>query len=462
MVEFTKEDCLRHIRDLEAEIESHYKQGEYKLADQKEKRLLEWRKRLENIKHMKDSMEILRLSGFTTDEDPDIKYKNFMAGKKKPLTYSEGKKLLEEAKKAGIHPDYLKGMERGLASLKDSCTKDAKFEVMYTIGHFHDPETLKDKKEIIQANSAGEARRMIENKWKGNLNRIIQITQVHDSCGEKVFTKGTQDAEEQWITMNGAHVKIEEGESKESATKKFIKKKGGNPAPEGGSKKSTAPSKPEGSAKTYKPGETLRNSQGKRIGKVEKEFKNIRGEEMVKAMKSPDAWAPTYVKKSDLDHGAGYEAQEATAQEKAEFKKDLDSLTQIEHKYALASMAHDFIQSKDWGGEGSYEAEQLFGKDGEKLSGEDKKLYDKIKDEYNQQRKAGKEYPTTSADKLKSEFFEAEDALREKYMGLDLPIYTYGNVDWEEIRNKFGGQKMKDSAIQKECNEILKLSGFIS
>lgn len=53
------------------------------------------------------------------DDDPDIQYKEFMANKKKPLTYSEGKKLLEEAKKAGIHQDYLKGMERGLASLKD-------------------------------------------------------------------------------------------------------------------------------------------------------------------------------------------------------------------------------------------------------------------------------------------------------------------------------------------------------
>lgn len=183
------------------------------------------------------------IKGHTTSEDPDTKYKNFMAGKKKPLTYSEGKKLLEEAKKAGIHPDYLKGMEMGLSSLsKDECgekvftkgtedaisytesqliraewstwqhivnnpgkyspetvaiaqkllrtkqkfentrgAKDAKFEIMYTIGHFQNPETLKDRKEIIQANSAGEARRIIENREKGNLNRIIQITQIHDS-----------------------------------------------------------------------------------------------------------------------------------------------------------------------------------------------------------------------------------------------------------------------------------------
>lgn len=39
------------------------------------------------------------------------------------------------------------------------------------------------------------------------------------------------DAEEQWITVKGAHVKIGEGESKSSAVKKFIKSKGGDPAP---------------------------------------------------------------------------------------------------------------------------------------------------------------------------------------------------------------------------------------
>lgn len=40
----------------------------------------------------------------------------------------------------------------------------------------------------------------------------------------------TTDADEQWITMNGAHIKVEEGESKASASKKFIKEKGENPA----------------------------------------------------------------------------------------------------------------------------------------------------------------------------------------------------------------------------------------
>lgn len=191
----TKEDCLRHIRDLKSEIESHTKAGEYKTAREKEQKLKTWEERLKMLTKDNDATEKLDLSkenetmidsctkdddytdvynyiseeGFkyhlkgqktpplsqmrsialskfpkidratlekalkrfytaddcgekiftegAKDEDPDVKYKNFMAGKKKPLTYSEGKKLLEEAKKAGIHPDYLKGMERGLSSL---------------------------------------------------------------------------------------------------------------------------------------------------------------------------------------------------------------------------------------------------------------------------------------------------------------------------------------------------------
>lgn len=41
----------------------------------------------------------------------------------------------------------------------------------------------------------------------------------------------SKDADESWITMKGAHVKIDGGESKREAAKKFIKKKGGDPAP---------------------------------------------------------------------------------------------------------------------------------------------------------------------------------------------------------------------------------------
>lgn len=106
---FTKQEILRMIQDLQDQADSLVGQGEYKLADQRLKRIKELK---EQLKHTKDSVEILKLSGFTTD------------------------------------------------------------------------------------------------------------------------------AEEQWITVNGAHVKVEGGESKESATKKFIKKKGGNPEPAKGAKQS--------------------------------------------------------------------------------------------------------------------------------------------------------------------------------------------------------------------------------
>ena len=221
----------KDLERLEAELDSfnraNYDGSENSNIRKKQKQIKE--KQLEllkyrNVKAMqqKDTMEILKLSGFTVDgdiilpqhkakdddatkegaikkygkekgsfedggpgsgikghttpeNDPDTKYANFMKGRKKPLSYSEGKKLLEEAKKAGIHQDYIKGMERGIAGLKDACE-------------------------------------------------------------EKIFTKGTKnitgglstmnkDEKEQWITVNGAHVKIEGGESKESAVKNFINKK---------------------------------------------------------------------------------------------------------------------------------------------------------------------------------------------------------------------------------------------
>lgn len=86
------------------------------------------------------------------DADPDIQYKEFMANKKKPLTYSEGKKLLEEAKKAGIHQDYLKGMERGLASLKDDdATEMGSFE---QLGQNHETEAMEPEEHPVLAQDA--------------------------------------------------------------------------------------------------------------------------------------------------------------------------------------------------------------------------------------------------------------------------------------------------------------------
>ena len=60
--------------------------------------------------------------------------------------------------------------------------------------------------------------------------------------------KKTNDADEQWITMKGTHVKIEEGQSKAEAAKNFIKKKGGNPAP-AKSKETAAPAKSKATPK---------------------------------------------------------------------------------------------------------------------------------------------------------------------------------------------------------------------
>lgn len=147
--------------------------------------------KIKNLIHLKDSIDMLKLSGFTMDEEEMAK--DDLSSISKHWNKATIEHILKNAHL--FKPEVVEEAKRLSKIVKDACSaKDDKFEVMYTIGHFHDPETLKDKKEIIQANSAGEARRMIENKWKGNLNRIIQITQVHDSaCGEKIFTKGKEN-----------------------------------------------------------------------------------------------------------------------------------------------------------------------------------------------------------------------------------------------------------------------------
>ena len=99
-------------------------------------------------KGMEDGGPGSGIKGHTTN-DPDIQYREFMKGKKKPLTYSEGKKLLEEAKNAGIHSDYLRGMERGLANLKDDdATEMGTFE---QLGQNHETEAMEPEKNPVQA-----------------------------------------------------------------------------------------------------------------------------------------------------------------------------------------------------------------------------------------------------------------------------------------------------------------------
>ena len=71
-----------------------------------------------------------------------------MESRKKPTTYSEGQKLLEEAKKAGIHPDYIKGLKRGLSSLSKDGEPSPKEELIKYAEKTKDPEYIKHVKEM--------------------------------------------------------------------------------------------------------------------------------------------------------------------------------------------------------------------------------------------------------------------------------------------------------------------------
>ena len=401
-------------------------------------------KEINNMVKIKDCMDILKLSGFTYDSlggkdsaiqvGPWVIYQEGgeISVHRGGRAWAQGFKSVQEAKA------WIQKKERWIETGKDECP-------VFTKGSKDDDATEHGSTENYGKNKEIEKMDLEKDPVQAN------------------------DADEQWITVKGTHIKIGEGESKGEAVKNFISSKKGSKSSssktggEESSKKEESSSKPKASKKKdrseIKEGNTLRNSEGKRIGKIEKVFKNIRGEEMVKAMKSSEAYIPSYVRKSDVDNMAWTNTQKATPQEKEEFKKDVSKLSDLQHRYALADLIVDDFMSRKIGGDDSRSvyAEKVLGEDGEKLSGEDKKLYDKIKEDYN---KNGKSHIAWD---LKYEFREAEDNLREKYMGLDLPIYTFGNVSWHEAKEKVSGKSTsKDSDPRvAEANAIINLCGGV-
>ena len=124
--------------------------------------------------------------------------------------------------------------------------QDSKFKVLYYTGK--DLPSSKLKEEFLSAENSEKVKEILRKK-DPNIWRWVEIRQVHDSIDNQKETKDgysfgdpkdvilAQDSneilklsgftmdDENWITMNGTHVKIEEGQSKESAAKNFIKKK---------------------------------------------------------------------------------------------------------------------------------------------------------------------------------------------------------------------------------------------
>lgn len=195
-------------------------------------------KELKNMEkaHLQDSMDMLKLMGWTTDScgekiytkgestEDQCKDGGSGSGIKGHTTSRSGYKMedpkeieaaIKKVKESG-HPDpyYLSGLERALEVAKqergmkdDDATEMGTFE---QLGQNHETEAMEPSEHPVQA----------------------------------------QDAEEQWITINGAHVKIEEGESKASAAKKFISKKREAKPSGGSSKKEEAPAKKQTETKS--------------------------------------------------------------------------------------------------------------------------------------------------------------------------------------------------------------------
>ena len=107
--------------------------------------------------------------------------------------------------------------------IKDSCTKDDMTDTWtieqckYVIAH-HALFTPT----VVEA--AKKALKKLEAKNTKDSARLMECNEVLRLSG---FITPTKDADGEWITMNGAHVKIEEGQSKGEAAEKFIAKKKG-------------------------------------------------------------------------------------------------------------------------------------------------------------------------------------------------------------------------------------------
>lgn len=330
------------------------------------KQIEEKTKQIQQLKrsiNMDDSRAQLALMGFTQDADPDTKDDD--------ATESGSIKQYGKEKETETMP-----LEKNPVQAQDAMTyKDQKGNIWQVVentgaGFYGLKCTAGPRKgEKIYVNGKDlQSMQRIEDEAPSNVKDSYEMLKL---CG---FIMD----DENWITMNGSHIKIGEGESKGEAAKKFIKKKGGDPAPAKAG--STSKEKKESSEKkesTYKPGDTIKASNGKRIGKVVNEFKNLNGEDIVKVKKNiMGEEVNIYVKKNDPDHTAGYKPAKPTPQQKEDFKKDLKNLVKIQN---------------------------------------------------------------TKSDE---EVAKAEEKLRDKYIGLDLPLEedTLGIVDWEEVEKEFNSK----------------------
>lgn len=166
----TKEEIESSIRELQYQYEALIAEGSYKLADQRLKRIKELK---EQLKHMNDSMEILRLSGFQVN-DACTKDYNFEDPK---VIEAVIKKLEKEAKEGKfVDPNYLAGVKRALEKAKKERAKDA-CEKVFTKGEAEDDSP---KEELIKyAEKTKDPEYIAHVKGLKNPNTINARLQAH-------------------------------------------------------------------------------------------------------------------------------------------------------------------------------------------------------------------------------------------------------------------------------------------
>lgn len=136
-------------------------QDGYKFEDPKEieKAIKEVEKsshpNMQYLMSLKRALELAKQERSVKDaEDPDKKFNAFIQKHGWPTNYEESKALLEKAKKEGIHPDYIHGMERGLKAMTNKDDDATEHGSIETYGKEKETETMPLEKNPVQAQDA--------------------------------------------------------------------------------------------------------------------------------------------------------------------------------------------------------------------------------------------------------------------------------------------------------------------
>lgn len=205
--------------------------------------------------------------------------------------------------------EILESRKRSLEALKHRIQSESKADniPLYEVEKKYAPLIKFYKEEIEKMetndNDATENEDLTKMEGKNKeiekmpLKKSKDVILAQDS-NEILKLSGFTMDDENWITMNGTHVKIEEGQSKESAAKNFIKKKGGNPAP-AKSKQSKTQSK--------QPKTKLSSEQSKQAKYLEEESELSSPEKIkkVNGVEAPESYKNDY--KAALNNPVGKE-----------------------------------------------------------------------------------------------------------------------------------------------------------